>query len=313
MRRAIRRVTTLVALLAGTATVPALAQDRATSNSAEPQFVNENSIAPEDTIIVRTGRPEDVSRRDVQRQARDIAASGQHLEIPLARFEDRLCPGILGLQVEYAMLMIDRIRDNANELGVRLMPDGCEPNFFVIFSDDSQATLAEVVENNPYAFQFMESGEKRDMLKPGPVHVWLNIEPRTLTGVPVAQSRSLTDPPVMQVNAAHSRIYTTTRRDISSAMIIFDRDEVGSLSIGQLADYATMRGLAQTEPADSLAMNSILSLFNDEGPFPGRLSSFDQAYLRALYDWIPNLPAAAKLGNVNRELRLIAQERGLEE
>ena len=217
--------------------------------------------------------------------------------------------GIIGLDPEFAMMMIDRIRMNARDLEVKVQPDGCTPNFLVIFSGGSQATLQSMVERNPALFQFLEPEEKREMLAPAPVHVFTNILPRTRDGMPIAQVRNLVSPPVSRQQMAHSKLYTSTRRDIVSAMVIFDRDEVGGMSVGQLADYATMRGLAQTRPPQTASMRTILSLFNPSGPYPEGLTDFDRAYLRSLYGWIANLPAHMKLGRADRELSEIDRTR----
>lgn len=260
-------------------------------------------------IVVQHARPQDVSRVDVHRQARAVTTSEDPLRVPLARFEDRLCPGVIGLQVDAAMLMIDRIRDNAHQLGIRIQEDGCQPNFVIVFSEDSQATMQSVVDRNPAIFQFVLPAERRRLLAPAPVHVFSNIEPRTRDGMPISRDRNLVNPPVSRQQMAHSLYYTTTRRDITSVTIVFDRDEVQGMSVGQLADYATMRGLAETQAPADAAMNSILTLFSPDGPYPESLTDFDRAYLRAVYDWVPNLPAAAKLGQVNRELNRLAAER----
>lgn len=261
-------------------------------------------------IVVRHGRPEDVTPAEIHRQARAITPSDDQLHIPLARFEDRLCPGIIGLQEQAAMQMIDRIRDVAHSLGIRLHEDGCTANLVVIFSTDSQATLQSMVDRNPQVFQFVSAPDIRRMLAPGPVHVFTQIEPRTRDGMPVSQVRDLTRPPVTTQAMAHSQIYTPTRRDIVSATVIFDRDHVAGMSLLQLADYTVMRALAQTQPpTGEQQLVSILSLFNPTPPYPESLTDFDRAYLRALYDWIPNLPAAAKLGNVSTELDRLLRER----
>ena len=213
----------------------------------------------------------------------------------------------MGLRTEAAMAMIDRIRDNAWQLDVPLAEDGCSPNLLIVFSTDSLATMQNLVERNPYLFQFLDPDERRDLLQPGPVHVFSYDQVRTRDGMPIPEVRNLVSPPVSQQQMAHSILYTATRRDIASVTIVFDIDDVGGTSIGQLADYATMRGLAQTRPAAG-AMNSILSLFNPTGPYPEELTDFDRAYLRAVYSGIPNLPAAMKLGAVNRELDQLAEE-----
>ncbi|WP_377922769.1 hypothetical protein [Alteraurantiacibacter palmitatis] len=282
-------------------TVPAWAQEPPSPPDSSPG-----------EIVVQHTRPQDVSPAEVHRQARAVAASSDHLRVPLARFEDRLCAGIVGLQADAAMLMIDRIRDNAHQLGIRLHEDGCQPNFVVIFSDDSQVTMRSVVDRNPAIFQFVPPAERRRLLAPAPVHVFSHVEPRTRDGMPIARERNLVSPPVSRQQMAHSLIYTTTRRDITSVTIVFDSREVVGMSVGQLADYATMRGLAETQVPGEVPLNSILTLFNPEGPYPESLTEFDRAYLRALYDWVPNLPAAAKLGSVTRELERLRVERAAE-
>lgn len=270
----------------------------------------------DDTIVIRGENGEPVTIRDVQRQARDIAVStGGVFETPLARFEDRLCPGVVGLEDNFAAILNQRLRENAGELGIRLLDDECAPNFIVVFTDDGGALMQSLIDDSPEYFRFLDSGQINDILEPGPVHVWTSVEPRTLTGMPIAQVRDLTNPPVMSSWVAHSRIYTTTRRDIVSVMITFDRAAVRGMTLGQLADYATMRGLAQTRPNGDMTMDSILTLFlgtRDDPDFtpPQRLTDFDRAYLNSLYADIPNLPAARKLSAVGSHLRRVAGDRG---
>lgn len=290
--------------------VPALAQDGTAPVAPAADPAADLAVAPADAdrIVVRRGRPEDVTRAEVHRQARAITDADDQQEVPLARFEDVLCPGVMGLRTDAAMLMIDRIRDNAHQLGIRLADDGCHPNMLVVFSPDSQATMRAMADQNAYVFQFLEPEDRREILAPAPVHVFRHVVPRTRDGMGMGQVRNLTAPPWSQQQMAHSLIYTTTRRDIASVTVVFDRDEVRGMSVVQLADYATMRGLAPTRPAAGLAMDTILGLFDSAGPWPETLTDFDRAYLRALYAWIPNLPAAYKIGNVNDELDRIAQE-----
>lgn len=258
--------------------------------------------------IVVTGSQESVSVSQVQRQARDIAVvDGGVLDAPLARFEDRLCPGVVGLEEDFAFALNARIRANAERLGIRLLGDACRPNFIVVFTEDGEAVFRQLMEESQEYFRFLDIGQKNDILEPGPVHVWSNVEPRTLTGMPIAQVRNLTEPPRAGSFGAHSRIYTTVRRDISSVMITFDRDAVRGMSLRQLADYATMRGLAQTRVPRGTVMDSILSLFDRDAP-PVALTEFDEAYLRSLYEGLPNLPAFRKIGGTARHLRLMAEE-----
>jgi hypothetical protein len=214
---------------------------------------------------------------------------------------------VVGLTDNFAASINARVRTLAVELGVRVQDDNCEPNFVIVFTDDGEALMRQLMANNPYSFQYLNSGQQSDILEPGPVHVWTSVEPRTLTGMPIAQVRNLTSPPTMGVWQAHTRIYTTIRNDITSVMITFDNAAVGGMTLRQLADYAVMRGLAQTRAPNDPVMDSILTLFDAENP-PLALTEFDLAYLRSLYDGIPNRPGFRRVGGTTRQLRLMAQE-----
>lgn len=294
---------TLSARLAWLATFAALSLPAAAAAQDE-----RDSPPDESGAIVVTGTQESVSVSQVQRQARDISVgNGGVLEAPLARFEDRLCPGVVGLEEDFAFALNARIRANADRLGIRLLDDDCRPNFVIMFAEDGEAVFRQLMEESPEYFRFLDSGQKNDILEPGPVHVWTNVEPRTLTGMPIAQVRNLAAPPSTGSFGAHTRIYTTIRNDISSVMITFDRAAVAGMSLRQLADYATMRGLAQTRAPRDTVMDSILSLFDSDTP-PVGMTEFDEAYLRSLYDGIPNLPAYRKISGTARQLRLMAEE-----
>ena len=147
----------------------------------------------------------------------------------------------------------------------------------------------------------------------GPVRVWTTTAEKTRDGMPVPRRESLHNPPVVSMWMAHSKIYLTIRQDIEQVVVLFDREGVRGKSLIQLADYVTMRSFARTRPAGGdAALDTILALFDASEP-PAGLTDFDQAYLRSVYEGIPNLPAASKLLGVNRELnRLIEEEESAE-
>ena len=83
---------------------PAVAQDQGAGEQEERN------------IVVTGERP---TWFETTRQARSITAPTGLRYLPLPRFSgDRLCPGIFGLKPGYAAVMIDRIRDSADRLGV---------------------------------------------------------------------------------------------------------------------------------------------------------------------------------------------------
>ena len=108
---------------------------------------------------------------------------------------------------------------------------------------------------------------------------------------------------------AHSKIYLPIREDITQVVVLFDKEGVRGKTLIQLDDYATMRGFDRTRPTEGDApLDTILALFDPNDEPPNGLTEFDQAYLRSLYEGIPNLPAASKLLGVNRELNQVIEE-----
>lgn len=278
--------------------------------------------APDPNIVV-TGEREPPTERQITEQARNVSIIGSPLDDPLPRFEDRLCPGVLGLKDDAAAYIVERIRHNAEQLKVRLTEnDGsCEPNLIVAFVDDARNQLVELARKEGYMLAALSVTQRGELLDaPGTARVWTNTVMRTNTGAPAPSRGSSSTapervlsydpetgsaarlglPPETTGSASHSRIYFPVREDIHSVMVLFDRAQVRGKSLLQLADYATMRGLAFTrETRGEAPADTILSLFDGAGKKPDRLTSFDLAYLQSLYDGIPNIPAQSKIAKVS--------------
>lgn len=301
-RRTMRVRTGLLAALSGVL----LAPSPTVAQPAEP-------AQPADDPIVVTGQAVKPPRQEVDRQARAITGGrGDLRHSPLARIEDRLCPGVLGLRRDAAELMVDRIRWNAERLDMRLAEAGdCAPNLIVAFVDDGKAAIAELARSKSWLFESLTLPERRALLAAeGPVRVWSTTAMKTLTGMPIPRRESLDAPPVVSMNAAHSKIYINVREDITQVLVLFDRDQVYGKTVIQLADYATMRGFARTRPAEAgSALDTVLALFEPGAEPPPGLTDFDQAYLRSLYEDIPNLRGINKVLGVNSELNQLIREK----
>jgi hypothetical protein len=288
---------------------------------------------PTDRQIVVTGEREPATEAEVTEQARNISIVGSPIDNPLARFEDRVCPGVLGLREDAAEYINQRIRYNAEQFDLRIAPDDgtCEPNLIVAFIDDAQNALVDLARQNGYMLAGLSVTARGELLEAGgAARVWANTLTRTRDGMPVPSARdgagaperqgsvsAGTDgagnpvmtqygmglPPVAATWSAHSKIFFPTREDIVSVMILFDRAAVRGKSLMQLADYATMRGLALTrETSGEPEAPTILSLFDGDGPKPDRLTDFDLGYLGSLYRGIPNIPAESKIAGVGDEI-----------
>lgn len=298
----------LAALALGAAPVVALqAQERIAPESSAADAA---PIGQDDIVVTGQQQATPPTRSEVSRQAREITRPASHHDIPLARFQAHLCPGVMGLTLDHALLVVDRIRANAEALDMRMAPaDGsCRPNFIVAFVPEGQRQMELFVKNNGHMFRDMPPHERRELLaEGGPVRVWTLTETRSRDGFVVPRPDNPNSPPVMNGWMAHSKIYTATREDIATVMVVFDINQLVGKTLVQLADYATMRGLARTRPVDAEGqpMDTILALFDESAPPPMQMTDFDRAYLASVYDGIPNIPGITKLLGVNRQLRLM--------
>src|SRR5690349_7071580 len=161
-----------------------------------------------------------------------LPALAQADEEPLARFEDALCPGVLALRQEAAEQMVGRLRANAEMLGLRMAENGdCQANFVVGFVADGQAFLSDLQDRSSYIFAEMTRDERVALLSDqGPARAMLRIRSRSRDGIPISRRENLSQPPTTSMWMAHSKIYSATRNDIISAMVLFDRDAIRGLN-----------------------------------------------------------------------------------
>lgn len=232
------------------------------------------------------------------------ARAGINEEEPLPRFEDRVCPGVAGLELEYAEQFVGRVRANAERFGLRLAdPASCEPNLLIAFVEDGPAYLSQLVTDRGYLFSRMDRPDLDALLaQQGPVTVWHQVQQRTRDGIQVGTGENLMNLPRAGMWQAHSRIYRPIRNDITYSLVLFDSDAVTGMTLAQLADHASLRGFATAFPQDiGVEAHSLLDLFTTTDDRPPGLTAFDVAWLERLYDGIPNMPASVRLRGVRIE------------
>jgi len=298
----VRTTRWLVAITALCVAAPLAAQ----SASSETRSPAPASAAADNEIVV-TGTTEKPTGSQVFDEARGVSRIGPHetYVVALPRFWEPVCPGVAGLQTDYAEAMIDRMRDDIARLKVPLAKANCSPNLVVAFAEDGKLLLADLKRDRPGIFQLVADSEQAELLADNaPVRVWNNIAMRWTGAGP---------PPRDGVKASVwgqlNRNAMPESYDIVGALVVFDRNAVVGMTLTQLADYATMRGLSHTRPAQGVQpMETILSLFDGDGGKPDELTDFDLGYLRSLYWSAPNASAAKKLVDVQRFARKAARD-----
>jgi hypothetical protein len=271
-----------------------------------PSQAQEDDAPTRSSDIIVTGKAIK-DKQAVEKQARAITQGGIYYRSPLAQFQDPVCPGIIGLPVETASLIVDRIRYNAERIGIRTAQDGkCIPNIIVAFIHNGQADLKALSKKSGHLFRGIAGPELNELLaNPGPVHAWWETAIRSRQGdLLQGESENLTQIPTLNVAQSQSHIFLAHRIDITRSIVLMDLSAVDGLSVVQLADYATMRTFARTRAISGEgAADTILGLFDPDGARPPKMTSFDLAYLKSIYGGIPNLVAASKLAAIHRELR----------
>ncbi|MBO9517531.1 MAG: hypothetical protein J7493_05650 [Porphyrobacter sp.] len=282
----------------------------------DPQAPPSNEPASEpaeaENSIIVTGKVAPPSRDEVYQQALDVSRVDPNrlYEEALARITAPICPAVDGLKPELAEEIVERIRANAARLNLRLGGSRCSTNILVTFVDNGQELLNDLAESHPKMFNLVEESEQSELLAAeAPVRVWNVVETKFRNGAPISYWRGKPQRPAVR---GSTDLFLPTRNDINFALVVFDREAVVGMSVTQLADYATMRGLSHTRPATGdEPMATILALFEDEaGGGPDELTPFDIGYLRSVYFWRPDrpVPGVGRLQGVRGRERKVREE-----
>lgn len=295
-----------IALLAGSA----LAQPSA--NRANPQtaraFVNEVAIAT---------------------PAADI----------LGRWNQRICPGVVGASPADAQTIIDRVARRADAVGLRTGEPGCAANLMIVVTPDSDRFAHDVYDHRRELL-INQNGVESSSLgaaalsafvnTPRPVRWWhvsqtVMADGRVLTDhqtAPMGASGATAAASLNDPNSAGSGdglagvdatrvdgtlLRRSTRQDFGYVMVIIDTTRTAGVPMASIADYVAMVSLAQLNP-DLRTANypTILNLFSEPAPGqarPSGLTAWDTAYLEGLYRTARNARSAdAQEAEISRRI-----------
>jgi len=285
----------------------ALAMMAVPAVSAEPE-------AGEDIVV--TGAR--AATREIEKVARAVAPAGNLYREPLARFQEAVCPGVVGLSAAFGRSVVARIRIVAERAGIRLGPlDMCRVNLLVVFLPDGQAAMQSLSRNGPWLFPGIRPVQLRDLAAapalrslaadPGPVHAWVNSEIRGRHGELLAGRDGVGDIATLKTPDAGWRLFMPARKDIVGSLVVIDIGAMKGVTAIQVADYAAMRGLVQTRPPGAPgSVGTILSLFDKDAVAPQAMTRFDWGYLRVIYRSSPNLSGMSKVMRVASEMKKVS-------
>ncbi len=261
---------------------------------AVAQTPTAESIDGDDRIVITGIQPERM--RDFARALMEPGKLGQ-----LSRWEDKVCPGVVGLTPDASQAMLDRIAMRAISLDLRVGEPGCKANVLIVVTEDGQKFTPTFVQQNKQLFgDAIDSGNSlgKDALaaftKDGkPVRWWHVSQTVTDRGQVMGDSNAtpsngggFSGAQVARVNNA-SRLGASTHQEFNRIIAIVDTSKTKGVSFSAVADYIAMIALTQVQAdVDAGGYDSILNVFEgpvgDEAPLTG-WTSWDSAFVNGLY------------------------------
>jgi len=263
---------------------------------AAPAMAQSDEPEVGSTIVVTGRQPvgEDETLEVVRRVARPV--DGQ-----LARFQQPVCPKVIGFEERYENIVAERIKALAEDVGARVGGAGCVANLFVVIVDDGREFVHVLQREEPGAFAGLSRREFAALADgEGAARSWnstvVTNSAGAVAGTPAptpgsgtvktgyqGSSVSVGNANVMRVYEG-SNINPSTQQAIASAWVVLETGATFGKTLTQLADYAAMRGLAMVRPSEfAESADTILTLFEPGGYDAPELTGFDVAYLKGLY------------------------------
>lgn len=237
--------------------------------------------SPSDSpIVVEGARDRDKQIDNFVKELTPAPIHGQ-----LSRFEDAVCPRVFGMPAAYNQLVAERMRAVAAAAGIPVGKASCRPNVVVVVTNDKADFLKRAAIRASYIFPQAWSGSQIRALErdPAPAVAWTIEEEISSDGIGFdyhAQS------PINRTVGLASRLKPPARPHSLASVLIIQADSLNGLSTRQLADYAAMRTLVHTEPAQIKgSTQTILTLLDTPmgEPVPLTLTAWDLSFLKSFY------------------------------
>jgi hypothetical protein len=243
------------------------------------------------------------SDAQLHRYVESVAAPAEDGRI--LRFETPVCPMAYGLPDSLNSKITSRMRAVASAAGAVVLPAGCRPNLLLFVPKDRQQLLSNLAKDRPEIFGRMtdlEIGALAD--SGGPAVAWHVLKQRGADGRELSGAWR-EGQPLIQESVTNSRLIPIAHFVLDTSAVVLDARSAVGMTPTEIADYAVMRGLAQTREAES-GVPTILGIFRDKErgtPAPLSLTAMDLAYLRSLYRSASSAFESPRRGDVEAEMK----------
>jgi len=220
----------------------------------------------------------------------------------IARWNDPICPKVIGLEPANAAFVIARIGAVARTVGIRVAQGRCRGNIVIVVAGDSDDFTAALLRRYPRLFRGPRANlatpdEVARLLRPRPVRWFAASVVGNADGAPITDG-------VNRISSG-SRLSEPTVENSTLAFIIVDANKLQGLVWRQLAEYLALVALAR--PAmdasyDSTTLLSIFQLRDAGGQGPRQLTPWDRSLLRGLYRSNARLSAARQRASIAAQM-----------
>jgi len=201
----------------------------------------------------------------------------------LTRWSTPICPSVAGMSRDLGEFVLARVSQVAIEAGAPLDGSECRANFYVILTDDPRQLVKTLRKRNSGIFgETVPAALDRFTNANTPVRAWYSTTFNNEDGTPPMPDASAKG----RFRLRDSRIVSTLIENVTTAIVVVDSRLTQGATVGQLADYVAMVGLAQVDLNAEFETPTILHVFADPDSShdrPAGLTKWDRAFLRGLY------------------------------
>jgi hypothetical protein len=201
----------------------------------------------------------------------------------IARWKNGICPLAVGLSPRLNLYISQRIVRVAMMTGAPLdKGETCRPNILVIATDQPQAFLDFMSSKRPALLGAHYISQRQKIATMTlPVQAWYSTATEDFRGFISAD---------LGFGTAHvsgSRTGDGLKSQLTTAVILVDKQKVVGQEIGPLADYIAMLALSQGQSYDTCqdvpTINNLMAANCAAEMKPAALTDIDATYLRGLY------------------------------
>ena len=253
---------------------------------ADPPAKSPELQSPTDlsTITVEAERDRATLEHRLNTFVSGITAAPYQQSLAQWKKEVPICPQVAGLPYLDGEYVLSRFSQIAAAAGATLAPNICQPNLHILVSSVPDELIAEWSKRNPWMFGTAGGTKIHQFLhSSAPIRIWYNTAYFSGDGMSCKVYNE--GIPMCEQHAQIAQAHLWAVRDLASVIILVDARRIKEISMGQLAAYLSMVGLAEIRVDAKLGdAPTILRLFTDPTNAPALgMSTWDTAYLKALY------------------------------